>query len=175
MADTVAIQDEIASLEKKLADVQTQLKDAKSRLEKAQETSASGGAGSNMSQEEKMELIKVNLQEVLNPEIMEEALKKTGQLKIYWGTATTGRPHCGYVCSLHQFTSKVACADLCCHSSFPFSKSHNSFPLAATSKSFSQISMASSTISRHLSNSSNTAQNTTAIPSHRCSRPLVSQ
>jgi tyrosyl-tRNA synthetase len=49
-----------------------------------------------------MELIKVNLQEVLNPEIMEEALKKTGQLKIYWGTATTGRPHCGYVRTFHN-------------------------------------------------------------------------
>jgi tyrosyl-tRNA synthetase len=104
MADSVAIQDEIASLEKKLVDVQAQLKDAKSRLEKAQEAAAKNGPGTNMSQEEKMELIKVNLQEVLNPEIMEEALKKTGQLKIYWGTATTGRPHCGYVCTSHKPT-----------------------------------------------------------------------
>jgi tyrosyl-tRNA synthetase len=102
MADSVAIQDEIASLEKKLVDVQTQLKDAKSRLEKAQEVAAKDGPGADLSQEEKMELIKVNLQEVLNPEIMEEALKKTGQLKIYWGTATTGRPHCGYVRTFHN-------------------------------------------------------------------------
>jgi tyrosyl-tRNA synthetase len=100
MADSVAIQDEIALLEKKLVEVQEQLKDAKARLVKSQETSTNGDAGSNLSHEEKMDLIKVNLQEVLNPEIMEEALKKSGQLKIYWGTATTGRPHCGYVCCL---------------------------------------------------------------------------
>jgi tyrosyl-tRNA synthetase len=96
MADARAIQDEIASLEKKLAETQDQLKDARSRLQKMQET-ANGDAGADLSQDEKMDLIKVNLQEVLNPEIMEEALKKNGHLKVYWGTATTGRPHCGYV------------------------------------------------------------------------------
>jgi tyrosyl-tRNA synthetase len=100
MADTVAIQDEIAVLEKKLVEVQDQLKDAKSRLQKAQETAANGDVAGDMSFDEKMALIKVNLQEVLNPEIMEEALKKNGHLKVYWGTATTGRPHCGYVSQL---------------------------------------------------------------------------
>jgi tyrosyl-tRNA synthetase len=99
MADSVAIQDEIAQLEQKLAEVQGQLKDAKSRLEKAQ---ANSQAVSELSYDEKMDLIKVNLQEVLNPEIMEEALKKNGHLKVYWGTATTGRPHCGYVCFPQQ-------------------------------------------------------------------------
>jgi len=94
MADTGAIQDEIAQLEKKLKEVEGQLKDAKSRLSKAYQ---SGDVGAKLSNEEKMDLIKVNLQEVLNPEIMEEALKKNGTLKVYWGTATTGRPHCGYV------------------------------------------------------------------------------
>jgi tyrosyl-tRNA synthetase len=98
MADAVAIQDEIALLEKKLVEVQEQLKDAKSRLQTAQHT-ANGNAATDMSYDDKMALIKVNLQEVLNPEIMEEALKKNGHLKVYWGTATTGRPHCGYVCS----------------------------------------------------------------------------
>jgi tyrosyl-tRNA synthetase len=94
MADSVAIQDEIAQLEQKLAEVQGQLKDAKARLEKAQKSTQ---AVNELSYEEKMDLIKVNLQEVLNPEIMEEAMKKNGHLKVYWGTATTGRPHCGYV------------------------------------------------------------------------------
>jgi tyrosyl-tRNA synthetase len=97
MADSSATQDEIAQLEKKLAEVQQQLKDAKSRLQKSQATDSNGDAGNKMSQEEKLDLIKVNLAEVLNPEIMDEALKKSGTLKIYWGTATTGRPHCGYV------------------------------------------------------------------------------
>lgn len=46
---------------------------------------------------EKFDLIKKNLQEVLNPEIIEEILNKNERpLKIYWGTATTGKPHCGY-------------------------------------------------------------------------------
>jgi tyrosyl-tRNA synthetase len=46
---------------------------------------------------EKFALIKNNLQEVLNPEIIEDVLKKNERpLKIYWGTATTGKPHCGY-------------------------------------------------------------------------------
>ena len=46
---------------------------------------------------EKFNLIKSNLQEVLNPEIIEEVLNKNERpLRIYWGTATTGKPHCGY-------------------------------------------------------------------------------
>lgn len=47
--------------------------------------------------QEKFSLIKQNLQEVLNPEIIEEILNKNERpLSIYWGTATTGKPHCGY-------------------------------------------------------------------------------
>jgi tyrosyl-tRNA synthetase len=53
-----------------------------------------------LSLEQQMELITANLQEVLNKEIMEEVMKKGEPLRIYWGTATTGRPHCGYVCSI---------------------------------------------------------------------------
>lgn len=46
---------------------------------------------------EKLQLITGNLQEVLNPEIIEEVVNKNERpLKIYWGTATTGKPHCGY-------------------------------------------------------------------------------
>jgi len=96
MADPVAIQDEIAAIERKIEEAQGQLKDAKARLQKAQNATFVN-PGANMSEEEKMALIKVNLAEVLNPEIMDEALKNHGHLKVYWGTATTGRPHCGYV------------------------------------------------------------------------------
>jgi tyrosyl-tRNA synthetase len=50
-----------------------------------------------MSPEESIKLIKANLQEVLNPEIIDDViLNQKRPLKIYWGTATTGRPHCGY-------------------------------------------------------------------------------
>ncbi|RYN47079.1 Tyrosine--tRNA ligase, cytoplasmic [Alternaria tenuissima] len=119
MADPVAIQQEIADIEKRIEEAQAQLKDAKSRLQKAQEASFVN-PGANMSEEEKMALIKVNLAEVLNPEIMDEALKKQGHLKVYWGTATTGRPHCGYfvpILKLAQFLAagchvKILLADI---------------------------------------------------------------
>ncbi|KAH7118898.1 tyrosyl-tRNA synthetase [Dendryphion nanum] len=73
-----------------------------------------------LSMDEQLALIKVNLQEVLNQEIIEEVLKKGEPLKIYWGTATTGRPHCGYfvpVLKLAQFLQagcsvKILLADI---------------------------------------------------------------
>ncbi|KAF2460133.1 tRNA synthetases class I-domain-containing protein [Lineolata rhizophorae] len=47
--------------------------------------------------QEKIKLINKNLFEVLNPEIVEDVVVKQNRpLVIYWGTATTGRPHCGY-------------------------------------------------------------------------------
>ncbi|KAF2730085.1 tyrosine tRNA ligase [Polyplosphaeria fusca] len=52
--------------------------------------------GEKLSIEEQMALIQTNLQETLNPEIIEKVLKEGRPLEIYWGTATTGRPHCGY-------------------------------------------------------------------------------
>jgi tyrosyl-tRNA synthetase len=97
MATSAAIQDEIASLEKNIAELQTQLKDAKARLQKQQWDEVDRTSGSKLSAEERMSLIKMNLKEVLNPEIMDAVLAKGENLKIYWGTATTGRPHCGYV------------------------------------------------------------------------------
>lgn len=102
MADSVAtIQDEIAHIETRISEAQTQLKDAKAKLIKAQDA-AFVDQSVKLSAEEKMDLIKVNLAEVLNPEIMDAAFKKQGFLKVYWGTATTGRPHCGYVCILYS-------------------------------------------------------------------------
>jgi tyrosyl-tRNA synthetase len=50
-----------------------------------------------LSKEERLSLIKENLAEVLNPEIIEGILAEGRNPKIYWGTATTGRPHCGYL------------------------------------------------------------------------------
>lgn len=95
MADS--IKDEIVAIEKKIEELQTQLVEAKARLQKSQNESATSHESAKMSDQEKMDLIKVNLKEVLNPEIMEAALKEGRPLKVYWGTATTGRPHCGYV------------------------------------------------------------------------------
>lgn len=55
---------------------------------------------------EKLALITSNLQEVLNPEIIQNVLEKENRpLVIYWGTATTGRPHCGYFVPCLQIAS----------------------------------------------------------------------
>jgi tyrosyl-tRNA synthetase len=50
-----------------------------------------------LSPEESIALIKANLAEVLNADIIDDViLNQKRPLKVYWGTATTGRPHCGY-------------------------------------------------------------------------------
>jgi protein-L-isoaspartate O-methyltransferase len=141
MADTAAIQTEIAGIEKKIEELQAQLADAKSRLQKSQAESYSNDAAAKLSDEEKMALITVNLKEVLNPEIMEAALKKGGPLKVYWGTATTGRPHCGYVGCQTPGNARFQ-ADYCCSSS-RFSRLRSSSLQDATSRFCLPISTAS--------------------------------
>ena len=49
----------------------------------------------NLTDEERFELIVANLQETIRPDIIREILPSR-PLKIYWGTATTGRPHAAY-------------------------------------------------------------------------------
>jgi len=56
-----------------------------------------------LSVEEKKTLINRNLQEVLGEDRIDEIMK-TRDLKIYWGTATTGKPHIAYFVPM----SKVA-------------------------------------------------------------------
>lgn len=50
---------------------------------------------SQLSAEEKKSLITRNLQETLGDEKLNAILKER-DLKIYWGTATTGKPHVAY-------------------------------------------------------------------------------
>lgn len=49
----------------------------------------------SLSEDEKYELITSNVQEVLRPDIIREILS-VRPLEIFWGTATTGRPHAAY-------------------------------------------------------------------------------
>src|SRR5947207_9813032 len=49
----------------------------------------------DLSPEQKYELITRNLQEVLGGEELLKILKER-DLKLYWGTAPTGKPHVGY-------------------------------------------------------------------------------
>uniref|UniRef100_A0A672M9M0 Tyrosine--tRNA ligase n=1 Tax=Sinocyclocheilus grahami TaxID=75366 RepID=A0A672M9M0_SINGR len=51
--------------------------------------------GEQRSPDEKFQLITRNLQEVLGEERLKEILKER-ELKVYWGTATTGKPHVAY-------------------------------------------------------------------------------
>ena len=56
---------------------------------------------------EQFRLITRNLQEYLNGQIIENVLQNEKRpVKVYWGTAPTGRPHCGY------FVPMVKLADL---------------------------------------------------------------
>ncbi|KAK0727783.1 hypothetical protein B0T26DRAFT_748085 [Lasiosphaeria miniovina] len=50
-----------------------------------------------LSKDEQLALIRVNLAEFMNPEIIEKVIDEGRHPRIYWGTATTGRPHCGYL------------------------------------------------------------------------------
>lgn len=53
---------------------------------------------SEITPEQQYELITRNLQEVLNPQIIKNVLEvEKRPLKIYWGSAPTGRVHCGYL------------------------------------------------------------------------------
>lgn len=49
-----------------------------------------------MPAEERLALIKENLAEWLDFDIIEKIIHDGKDPKVYWGTATTGRPHCGY-------------------------------------------------------------------------------
>ncbi|KAK7756715.1 Tyrosine--tRNA ligase cytoplasmic [Diatrype stigma] len=62
-----------------------------------------------MTPEESIALIKANLQEVLNPEIIDDViLTQKRHLKVYWGTATTGKPHCGYFVPMVKLAELLA-------------------------------------------------------------------
>jgi tyrosyl-tRNA synthetase len=55
------------------------------------------GYTANAEEAKTIALITANLAECLNPEIIYDViLKEKRSLKVYWGTAPTGKPHCGY-------------------------------------------------------------------------------
>jgi hypothetical protein len=54
-------------------------------------TTMAEAIGSEMTPEERYELITRNLQEVLGGEAILQKLKNNEQISLYWGTATTGR------------------------------------------------------------------------------------
>lgn len=60
-----------------------------------------------------IDLIKANLAEVLGEEVINDViLNQKRPLKVYWGTATTGRPHCGYFVPIVKIAELLAAG---CH------------------------------------------------------------
>ncbi|RDL42175.1 Tyrosine--tRNA ligase [Venustampulla echinocandica] len=57
---------------------------------------------------DKLALIKENLSEVLNVEIIESVLAEGRPLKVYWGTAPTGQIHCGYFVPMIKIAQLLA-------------------------------------------------------------------
>lgn len=55
-------------------------------------------------QQKRYSLIVRNLQEVLGDAKIREHLKKDKNIHIYWGTATTGRPHVGYFVPMQKIS-----------------------------------------------------------------------
>ncbi|KAG7151248.1 tyrosine--tRNA ligase like protein [Verticillium longisporum] len=50
----------------------------------------------DLTKEQKLKLITRNLAEALDVDILEKVYDEGREPNIYWGTATTGRPHTGY-------------------------------------------------------------------------------
>lgn len=105
-------QDPNVQLVKKFA---AENEDLKSELEKlTNRLKALGPTNStttnNLTFEEKYELITRNLQEVVGTERLKAILKER-DLKIYWGTATTGKPHIAYFVPMSKISDflKAGC------------------------------------------------------------------
>jgi len=64
-----------------------------------------------MNPEQKYNLITKNLQEVLGGEEIKKLLQER-DLKLYWGTAPTGKPHVGYLVPLTKIADFLAAG---CH------------------------------------------------------------
>jgi tyrosyl-tRNA synthetase len=63
-----------------------------------------------MTPEQKFELITLNLQEVVGEDKIKDVLKQR-DIKIYWGTAPTGKPHLGYFVPMYKISDflKAGC------------------------------------------------------------------
>lgn len=50
----------------------------------------------DLTPEQKVDIITRNLEEVVGKDDLTKLIQEKGKIKIYWGTATTGKPHLGY-------------------------------------------------------------------------------
>jgi hypothetical protein len=77
-------------------------------------------SGSNLTVDEKYHLITRNLQEVIGDERIKTILKER-DLRIYWGTATTGKPHIGYFVPMSKISDFLRAG---CHVTILFADLH---------------------------------------------------
>jgi hypothetical protein len=77
-------------------------------------------SSSNLTLDEKYNLITRNLQEVVGEERIKAVLKER-DLRIYWGTATTGKPHIGYFVPMSKISDFLRAG---CHVTILFADLH---------------------------------------------------
>jgi hypothetical protein len=66
-------------------------------------------------QEAKFELITRDLEEIVGENDFRNILKEGRDVRIYWGTATTGKPHLGYFVPIYKLSDFLAgMSDLRC-------------------------------------------------------------
>jgi hypothetical protein len=71
---------------------------------------------SNQTWEEKFHLMTRDLEEWVGEEELKTMLKEGKHPKIYWGTATTGKPHFGYfvpMSKIADFLQGTSCGSFC--------------------------------------------------------------
>eukprot|EP01121_Diplochlamys_sp_Union-15-3_P016062 TRINITY_DN53_c0_g1_i1.p1 TRINITY_DN53_c0_g1~~TRINITY_DN53_c0_g1_i1.p1 ORF type:complete len:376 (+),score=78.93 TRINITY_DN53_c0_g1_i1:120-1247(+) len=59
-------------------------------------------ADKSLTAEQKFEIITRDLQEYVGEKELKEKLEKDGSIKVYWGTAITGKPHLGYFVPMYK-------------------------------------------------------------------------
>ncbi len=59
-------------------------------------------------QEAKYELITRDLEEIVGENDFRSILKEGRDVRIYWGTATTGKPHLGYFVPIYKLSDFLA-------------------------------------------------------------------
>lgn len=84
--------------------------DAKTGAAKSSEPEVEFKSSSNLTVDERYHLITRNLQEIVGDEKLRKLLKER-DIRIYWGTATTGKPHVAYFVPMSKISDflKAGC------------------------------------------------------------------
>lgn len=90
--------------------LEASIREAKSGAIPRTMTIAANASTSNLSFEERYHLITRNLQEVVGDEKLKTILRER-DLNIYWGTATTGKPHIAYFVPMSKISDFLKVSD----------------------------------------------------------------